>query len=251
MSKIALITGATSGIGMATAFKMAEQGYNLILTGRREDRLQSIKTKLLELNIEVLTLCFDIRLRTEVEQAVSGIPKEWKNIDVLVNNAGLASGKDPLQSGDIDRWESMIDTNVKGLLYMSRMIIPNMEKKKSGHIINIGSTAGKEVYPGGNVYCATKFAVDALSKGMRIDLVESGVKVTQIRPGLVETEFSKVRFDWDEEAADKVYENLEPLFANDVAEMVIFAVNQPPHVCINDLEVTCTAQATSTIVHRS
>jgi NADP-dependent 3-hydroxy acid dehydrogenase YdfG len=250
MSKIALVTGATSGIGKATALKLSKQGFNLIIAGRRKDRLELLKSDLESIGSKVYVLSFDIQQKELVENAIDSLPVEWKGIDVLINNAGLAAGKDTIQEGDIDNWERMIDTNVKGLLYISRKVMPLMIKNKSGHIVNIGSTAGREVYPGGNVYCASKHAVDAISKGMRIDLVEHGIKVTQIRPGLAETEFSLVRFDGDASAAKKVYSDIEPLIGADVAEMVGFAVSLPPHVCINDLEVTCTAQATSTIVNR-
>lgn len=250
MTKIALVTGATSGIGKATAYKLSKLGFCLILTGRRKERLAELADELISSGTKVHVLSFDIQKRAQVENAIDGLPSEWKAIDVLVNNAGLAAGKDAIQDGDIDNWERMLDTNVKGLLYISRRIMPLMVANKKGHIINIGSTAGREVYPGGNVYCASKHAVDAISKGMRIDLVEHGIKVTQIRPGLVETEFSLVRFNGDSASAKKVYSDIEPLIGDDVAETIGFAVSLPKHVCINDLEVTCTAQATSTIVNR-
>lgn len=250
MTKIALVTGATSGIGNATAHKLSKLGYNLIISGRRKERLDELATKLQAIGTEIFKLSFDIQDRTQVEEAINSLPEKWKTIDVLVNNAGLAAGRDVIQEGEIDNWERMLDTNVKGLLYISRKVMPLMIANKKGHIVNIGSTAGREVYPGGNVYCASKHAVDAISKSMRIDLVQHGIKVTQIRPGMAETEFSLVRLKGDEKAAKKVYADIEPLLGEDVAEMIGFAVSLPAHVCINDLEVTCTAQATSTIVNR-
>ncbi len=245
MNKTALITGATSGIGKACAIKFAENQYHLILTGRREDRLDELKSSL-EKNhkVEVTTITFDVRNRESVKSAIDQVKD--KNIDVLVNNAGLAVGMDTLQDGDIDDWERMIDTNVKGLLYVTRNVAPLMAAKKSGHIINIGSIAGKEVYPKGNVYCATKHAVDALSKGMRIDLLEDGIKVTQIAPGAVETEFSMVRFKGDKEIADNVYKGFEPLHAEDIADAAYYVTTLPPHVNINDLLIMPTAQASAT-----
>lgn len=250
MSKIALITGATSGIGEATAFKLAENDFHIIITGRRNERLISLKQKLESLGTRVLALCFDVRDKTQVKNALGNLPQEWSNINVLVNNAGLSAGLDPLQSGDTDDWNRMIDTNIKGLLYVTRIVSPGMVTRKSGHIINIGSIAGKEVYPNGNVYCATKHAVDALTKGMRIDLLPYNVKVTQICPGAVETEFSVVRFHGDKARADKVYEGFENLVANDIAHCILFAVSRPPHVNINDMVVMPTAQASGTIFHK-
>ncbi|HBF87187.1 MAG TPA: NAD(P)-dependent oxidoreductase [Bacteroidales bacterium] len=244
MNKIALITGATSGIGKATAFKLAEIGYSVIITGRRTERLMELEHKIkTEYKVMALSLNFDISKRIEVEKAFEKLPNEWKNIDVLVNNAGLAAGLGPLQTGSIDDWERMIDTNLKGLLYITRKVSPIMVSRKSGHIINIGSIAGKEVYANGNVYCGTKHAVDALSKAMRIDMLQYGVKVTAIHPGMVETEFSIVRFAGDKSAADKVYEGLTPLYANDIADAVVFSVTRPPHVNINDMIITPTIQA--------
>lgn len=244
MNKIALISGATSGIGEALAWKFAENKYNLILTGRRGERLDKIKTELSnKFNVDVLTLNFDIRHLSEVEKAVQSIPEAWKKIDVLINNAGLAAGAAPIQDGSYDDWERMIDTNVKGLLYLSRNIIPLMKARKKGHIINIGSIAGRQVYPNGNVYCATKAAVQSISEGMRIDLVNFGIKVTQIAPGAVETEFSLVRFNGDAEAAKKVYKGYKPLAADDIANIAFFTTTLPEHVNINDLLVTPTAQA--------
>lgn len=246
IKKIVLISGATSGFGKATAELFAKNNYNLILTGRREDRLQKIAKDLSEqYNVEVLPLCFDIRDQKVVEKAILSLDESWKDIDLLVNNAGLASGFGPIQDGEIDDWEKMIDTNVKGLLYLSKAIMPLMIINKSGHIINIGSTAGKEAYLNGNVYCATKHAVDAISKSMRIDLLQHGIKVTQICPGAAETEFSEVRFHGDKEKAKNVYKGYQPMTAEDIASLIYFAATLPPHLCINDLVVTSLAQANS------
>ena len=246
IKKIILISGATSGFGKATAELFAKNNYNLILTGRREDRLQKIAKDLSEqYNVEVLPLCFDIRDQKAVEKAILSLGESWKNIDVLLNNAGLASGFGLIQDGEIDDWEKMIDTNVKGLLYLSKAIMPLMIANKSGHIINIGSTAGKEVYLNGNVYCATKHAVDAISKSMRIDLLQHGIKVTQICPGAAETEFSEVRFHGDKERAKNVYKGYQPMTAEDIASLIYFAATLPSHLCINDLVVTSLAQANS------
>lgn len=250
MKKIALITGATSGIGEATALKFAENGMNLILTGRRKDRLDILKNKLESENVRVLTLCFDVRNEQEVNEAIAQLPEEWKQIDILVNNAGLAAGLDPIQCGDTDDWNRMIDTNIKGLLYMTRAVAPLMKERQSGHIINMGSIAGKEVYPNGNVYCATKHAVDAISKGTRIDLLPYNIKVTQICPGAVETEFSTVRFHGDQARADKVYEGFDCLHGNDIANCIYFAASLPPHLNINDMVVMPTAQASGSIFHK-
>ncbi len=251
MNKIAMITGATSGIGLGTAKALASEGFNLILTGRRNDRLENIKKEIEEkYKVKVLILCFDVRNQSEVEKAVSSLSAEWKNIDVLVNNAGLAVGLEPIQEGLIEDWERMIDTNVKGLLYVTRAVSPMMCSRKSGHIVNICSTAGKEVYPNGNVYCATKHAVDALSKAMRQDMLPYGIKVTNICPGAVETEFSLVRFKNDEVRAAKTYEGMTPLNGDDIANLIRFAVTLPAHVCINDLVVTPTAQANATNIIR-
>lgn len=248
---LVLITGATSGIGKSTAQLFAKNGHDLIITGRREDRLKEIKTQLeSDFKIKVTTLCFDIRKLSEVENAISTLSSENKKIDVLVNNAGLAAGLGPIQSGNIDHWERMIDTNVKGLLYISRAISNLMIENKKGHIINIGSIAGKEVYANGNVYCATKHAVDALNKAMRIDLLPHNIKVTAINPGMVETEFSIVRFDGDSDKAKKVYEGLQPLTPDDIAETIYWVANRPPHVNINDIIITPTVQATATNVIR-
>lgn len=250
MSKLALITGATSGIGRATALLLAEKGINLIITGRREERLLSLKKDMETKNIHVLTLCFDVRNEAEVKKSLGNLPEEWRKIDILVNNAGLAAGLGAIQNGDTDDWDRMIDTNVKGLLYVTRAIAPGMVERESGHIINIGSIAGKEVYPNGNVYCATKSAVDALTKGMRIDMLPHNIKVTQICPGAVETEFSLVRFHGDKQRSDKVYEGYENLVAEDIADCIWFVVSRPSHVNINDMVVMPSAQATATLFHK-
>jgi NADP-dependent 3-hydroxy acid dehydrogenase YdfG len=251
MNNITLITGATSGIGRACAARFAREGHNLIITGRRKERLDKLADELQNNhNIKVLVLNFDIRNQKEVEKAVSSLSEEWKNIDILVNNAGLAVGLNPVQDGVIDDWERMIDTNVKGLLYMTRAVSPFMIKRKKGHIINIGSIAGKEVYPNGNVYCATKHAVDALTKGMRIDMVQYGIRVSQIAPGAVETEFSEVRFKGDTERAKTVYKGYEPLHPEDIAEVTFYVTSLPPHVNVNALVIMPTAQASATIMHK-
>lgn len=250
MNKIALITGATSGIGEAVTKRMAENGFNVIITGRRNDRLTALKDELEKKGIKVLSLCFDIRQREEVEKAITNLPDEWKNIDVLINNAGLAAGLSPIQDGDFEDWERMIDTNVKGLLYITRYVSTGMIERKKGHIVNIGSIAGKEVYPNGNVYCATKHAVDALTKSMRADMLAHNIKVTQVCPGAVETEFSLVRFHGDSERAAKVYDGFENLVADDIADCIMFAVTRPSHVNINDMIVMPTAQASSSLFHK-
>jgi 3-hydroxy acid dehydrogenase/malonic semialdehyde reductase len=248
---IALITGATSGIGKSTALQFAKHGYNLIITGRRQDRLTDLKNNLLnQFSIKVLDLCFDVRDSKQVETVLSNLPTEFKNIDVLVNNAGLAAGLASIQDGELNHWEQMIDTNIKGLLYVSKQIASIMIQNKKGHIINIGSIAGKEVYANGNVYCATKHAVDALNKGMRIDLLPHGIKVSSVNPGMVETEFSIVRFDGDEERAKKVYENIVPLKPEDVAETIYWIASRPAHVNINDVIIMPTIQANATTVLR-
>ena len=246
MSKTVFITGATSGFGEATALLFAQHGHRVIITGRRDDRLKKLKEKIsAEHGTEVLTLHFDVRNRDEVQTAVQSLPEEWQDIDILVNNAGLASGLDDIQDGDFEDWDKMIDTNVKGLLYVTEAVLPFMKERKSGHIINIGSTAGKEVYPKGNVYCASKHAVDALTKGMRIDLLPLGIKVTQIAPGAANTEFSTVRFHGDKERADRAYDGYQPMTAEDIAGLVYYSTTLPPHLCINDLVVTSLAQANS------
>lgn len=251
MKKIALITGATSGIGKAIAAKLAKEGYNIIITGRRQERLNEISNILeKQYQTKVLTRSFDVRKYQEVEKNLGNLPQEWKNIDILVNNAGLAVGLNPIHQGVVDDWERMIDTNIKGLLYVTRVISPNMVERKSGHIINIGSIAGKDVYTNGNVYCATKHAVDALTKGMKLDLLPYNIRVTQVCPGAVETEFSLVRFKGDQERADKVYEGFTPLSADDIANAVYYAVSQPPHVDVQDILVLCTAQANGSQFHK-
>ncbi|PWK20438.1 SDR family NAD(P)-dependent oxidoreductase [Xanthomarina spongicola] len=248
MKKIALITGATSGIGRATAHEFANHGIHLILCGRREERLETIK-KALKKQTEVYTLNFDVKDKNETFKAIESLPDEFKNIDILINNAGNAHGLDSIQSGNTDDWDAMMDINVKGLLYVSKAVIPNMTNRKTGHIINIGSSAGKEVYPKGNVYCASKHAVLAITEGMRIDLNEYGIKVCAINPGLVETEFSQVRFKGDA-IADNVYKGYKALQPQDIAEIIYFAITRPPHVNIADLLVFPTAQASSTIVKK-
>ncbi len=247
--KTVLITGATAGIGQAIARLLADNNYRLILCGRREERLRELEGEL-GAKVPVHTLKFDVRNQTAVFEAVGSLPKDFSNIDVLVNNAGNAHGLAPIDEGSTDDWDAMIDINVKGLLYVSKAVIPNMVTAKSGHVVNIGSTAGKEVYPGGNVYCASKHAVDAINQGMRIDLHQHNIRVTAINPGLVETEFSMVRFKGDEERAKKVYEGLEALQGEDIAALVLFAITRPPHVNIADLVVMPQAQATATIVNR-
>jgi len=251
MRKIALITGATAGIGMAIAELLAENSYNLIITGRRKELLDQLKNELgVKYKCDVLALNFDIRDRQQTEETIDNLPKTWENIDVLINNAGLAAGLTTIEEGSIDDWDQMIDTNVKGLLYITRKVTPLMVKRGSGHIVNISSIAAKETYEKGNVYCATKHAVDALTQGMRIDLVKHGIKVTSIAPGMVETEFSLVRFKGDKARAEKVYEGLTPLSADDIAEAVWFALSRPAHVNINDMLIMPTAQANITTVVR-
>jgi 3-hydroxy acid dehydrogenase / malonic semialdehyde reductase len=250
MIKIALVTGATSGIGRATARILAKNNYKIILCGRREDRLTELEKELSEFT-EIHTLSFDVRDKKAVFESINSLPSNFSKIDVLINNAGNAHGLDAIQDGDLDDWDAMIDINVKGLLYVSKAIIPRMIEQKSGHIINIGSTAGKEVYQNGNVYCATKFAVDALNKGMRMDLNPYGIRVGAIHPGMVETEFSEVRFKGDSDRAATVYKGLKPLKPEDVADIIHFVVSRPYHVNIADLIVMPTAQASATIVNRS
>lgn len=251
MSKrIALITGATSGIGEATARLLASKDYNLILCGRRQDRLEKLKSELSAVTA-VTTLSFDVRDKDEVKKSIGSLSANWKNIDVLINNAGNAHGLDPIQTGSLEDWDAMMDINVKGLLYVSREVIPGMTERKTGHIINLGSIAGKEVYPNGNVYCASKFAVDALTRGMRLDLNPFGVKVTSVNPGMVDTEFSIVRFKGDNEKASTVYKGLEPLKAIDIADIILYVLSVPPHVVLADITVFPTAQASSTLVRRA
>ncbi|WP_108822869.1 SDR family NAD(P)-dependent oxidoreductase [Dysgonomonas sp. Marseille-P4361] len=251
MKKIALITGATSGLGKAIALTLAKEGYYVIITGRRKGKLEELEQEIeIKYESKVLSLCFDVRDYSQVEKAFATLPEDWKKIDVLVNNAGLAVGLDPIFSGEVDDWERMIDTNIKGLLYVTRTVSPIMVERKSGHIINIGSIAGKGVYPNGAVYCATKYAVDALSQGMRMDMLPYGIRVTQICPGAVETEFSLVRFKGDKKRADQVYVGFENLVAEDIANAVLFAVSQPKHVDIQDMLVMPTAQASGSLFHK-
>lgn len=250
--KIVLITGATSGIGQATAIKFARNGYDLIITGRRGDRLHELAVELEKsYSINVLPLEFDITDPIAVEKAFELINKKLNRIDILVNNAGLAAGLDTVQDALLEDWEQMIDTNIKGLLYVTKKVLPLMIQARSGHIINIGSTAGKEVYPKGNVYCATKHAVDALTKGMRVDLLEYGIKVTQVAPGAVETEFSMVRFKGDHEKAKKVYQGYKPLVPENIADIIYFVATLPNNVNINDIVVTSLAQANSFFIQRN
>jgi 3-hydroxy acid dehydrogenase / malonic semialdehyde reductase len=244
MNKIVMVTGATSGFGKAIAVIFAKHGYNIIITGRRKDRLDAFEKELLGYGkISVLPLNFDVRNQKKVASVVEALPEEWKSIDILVNNAGLASGLGHIDKGDIDDWDRMIDTNVKGLLYVTRAVAPLMAARNSGHIFNIGSIAGKEVYENGNVYCASKSAVDALSKAMRIDLLKNNIKVTHIAPGMAETEFSLVRFHGDKEKADAVYKGFEALTAENIADVVYYCATLPAHVCINDLVITPVQQA--------
>lgn len=247
MSRIALVTGATSGIGKATALLLASSEYDIIAVGRRSDRLEDLKKEIEGRGRKCYIDTLDVRDQPAVEAFATSIPNEWSSIDVLVNNAGLAAGKGPIQEGNLDHWERMIDTNVKGLLYVSKAIIPFMIKRKKGHIVNIGSIAGKEVYPGGNVYNGSKHAVDALTRGMRIDLVEHGIRVSQVAPGAVETEFSIVRFDGDENKAKEVYQGYEPLHPEDIADAVLYQVSRPPHVNVADILILPTAQASATV----
>jgi hypothetical protein len=247
--KTAFVTGATSGIGEATSILLAKEKYRLILCGRREDRLKELQAKLSN-STEVITLCFDVRDREIVKEKIENLPDNWKSIDILINNAGNAHGLAPLQNGNIDDWDAMIDINVKGLLYVSKSIIPGMVERNRGHIINISSIAGKEVYANGNVYCASKYAVDAISKSMLIDLNSNNIKVTSINPGLIETEFALVRFKGDAEKAKSVYNGIVPLSPQDIAETIFFVITRPDHVKITDLTILPTAQASATIVNR-
>jgi len=243
MKNTILITGATSGFGRAIAVKFAGNGYNVIITGRRKDRLDKLEKELTNDGAKVLALNFDVRNKPEVESVIHNLPEEWKNIDILVNNAGLAAGLSHINDGDTDDWDRMIDTNIKGLLYVTRAVAPLMVARNRGHIFNISSIAGKDVYENGNVYCASKSAVDALSKAMRIDLLKHSIRITNIEPGMAETEFSIVRFKGDKEKADAVYNGVKALTAGDIADIVYFCATLPAHVCINELSVTPTQQA--------
>lgn len=252
MSKYAFITGATAGFGKACADIFAKNGWNLIITGRRQERLESIKDQIKkDHDVDVVSLCFDVREEQEVIDAVESLSDDiTSNISLLINNAGLAVGKGSIDNGLSDDWNRMIDTNVKGLLYVTKAVVPFLKANSNSQIINIASIAGKEVYPGGNVYCASKHAVDALSKAMRIDLVQYGIKVTNIAPGAAETEFSIVRFKGDEAMADSVYDGYTPLYAEDIADTVYFAATRPPHVTLNDITIMPTAQASATVLHK-
>lgn len=247
---IALITGATSGIGESCAHKFAQAGYNLIVTARRSDLLAGLKRKLERQGVEVLPLVFDVRGRKAAHDAIAGLPQEWAEVDVLVNNAGLARGLEPEYEGNMDDWDEMIDTNIRGLLTMTRLIVPAMVARNHGHIINIGSVAGDAAYAGGNVYCATKSAVKSISDGLRIDVAHTKVRVTNIKPGLVETNFSRVRFHGNEDRADKVYQGIKPLTGDDVADVVLYAVQAPEHVQIAEVLVLATHQASGSVIHR-
>ena len=251
MSKIALITGATSGIGEACAHVFAKAQYDLILTGRRQERLDVLAKKLSEqYNTGIATCAFDVQDKEAVIANLESLPQVWRNVDILINNAGLSQGLNPIQNGSFEDWDTMIDTNIKGLLYVSKIVSNWMIGNGFGHIVNLGSIAGKQVYANGNVYCATKAAVDALNQGMRIDLVQYGIRVTAIHPGAVETEFSEIRFGGDKERAKKVYEGFTPLTAIDVAETIYFAASRPAHVNINELVLMPTAQASATVINR-
>ena len=250
MGKTILITGATSGIGLACARKFAENGDRLILTGRNEQRLAEIKNELTEKGTEVLTLAFDVRDREKAEKYIAELPAEWQTIDVLVNNAGLALGLEPEYEGNLDDWETMIDTNIKGLLTMTRLIVPGMIERNSGHIINVGSVAGDAAYAGGNVYCATKAAVKALSDGLRIDVANTAVRVTNLKPGLVETNFSNIRFYGDTDRAANVYKGIKPLTGDDIADVAVFAANAPAHVQIAEVLILATHQASGSVIVR-
>ncbi len=251
MDKIILITGATSGFGKAMSEKFAADGWNCIITGRRADRLETLAKELqTQFNIQTLPLVFDVQNREEVFAVLSNLPTEWQNIDILVNNAGLALGRDSFENANLDDWDTMIDTNVKGMMYVTKAILPLMIPRKKGHIINLGSVAGKDVYKDGNGYCASKFAVDALSRSMRIDLLQYRIKVTAIHPGAADTEFALVRFKGDAGKAKQVYEGYTPLHAVDVADIAFYCAKLPEHVCINDLIVTCTIQADGIYFHK-
>lgn len=244
MKKTAIITGATAGIGEATAKLLAKNNFNLILTGRRIERLKALKDQIVkETDCKILTLNFDIRSKNETTEAVESLPEEWRKTDVLINNAGLAVGLNTIDEGEVDDWERMIDTNIKGLLYITRLVSPWMVKNGKGHIVNISSIAGRETYLSGNVYCATKHAVQSLTKGMRLDLLKHGIKVSSVSPGAVDTEFSLVRFKGDNQKAKNVYQGFTPLYAKDIAETILFVITRPPHVNIDDILVMPTDQA--------
>jgi NADP-dependent 3-hydroxy acid dehydrogenase YdfG len=248
-NKVALITGASSGIGKATAEVFADYKFDVIICGRRQDRLEELADEL-QTKVNVYTLNFDVRDQEAVNKAIGSLPKSWQNIDILVNNAGNAHGLSPIHEGDVSDWDAMIDINVKGLLYVTKAIVPQMVSRKAGHIVHVGSLAGKEAYPNGNVYCASKHAVDAINKGMRMDLYKHGIRVSAVNPGLVETEFSNVRFKGDEEKAKKTYQGYQPLTAHDIAETILFMVTRPAHVNIADLLILPTAQASATMVNK-
>ncbi|MGY6520429.1 MAG: SDR family NAD(P)-dependent oxidoreductase [Mongoliitalea sp.] len=249
--KIALITGATSGIGWSTALSLAQIGYNIIATGRRLERLQELEKELRLAGTDCIKLCFDVRDKGDVKEALATLPDHWKAIDVLVNNAGNAHGLDPIHQGSLEDWDAMVDINVKGLLYVSKEIMPWMMARQQGTIVNIGSIAGKEVYPNGNVYCASKHAVDAITNGMRMDLNPFGIRVIGVHPGLVETEFSLVRFKGDSQRAKTVYQGYQPLSPEDIAETIAFAVSRPPHVVLADIVMLPTAQASATVIKKN
>lgn len=252
MNKLVFITGATSGIGRACAEKFAQNGFNIIITGRREDKLEEFKNSIESKNkVQVKTLCFDVQHKEEVFKNVNSLHESWKSVDILINNAGLALGRDSFADASIEDWETMMQTNVNGLLYVTKAVLQFFIENKKGHIINIGSVAGKEIYENGNAYCASKFAVDAISKSMRIDLLKYGIKVTAIHPGAVETEFSLVRFKGDSNKAAAAYKGFKPLSAEDIAESVFHAATLPPHVCINELTITCTSQANAIYFHKN
>ena len=250
MGKTVMVTGATAGFGRATALEFARNGYNVIITGRRKERLVELAKEIEAFQTGVIALHFDVRNKSEVDSAVSSLPREWQDIDILVNNAGLAAGLSHIDDGDTDDWDRMVDTNIKGLLYVTRAIAPLMAARKRGHIFNISSIAGKDIYENGNVYCATKSAVDSLSKAMRIDLLKYGIRITNIAPGMAETEFSIVRFKGDQEKADAVYRGVKALSAEDIAMVIYFCATLPDHVCINDLTITPTQQAGVGAVYR-